>query len=122
MVDDSNSGCHTATMVAQIAPFEALTRSAEIIGSQGKLARICGVSSTAVWKWMQSGKRLPAEHVLKVEAATGVSRHLLRPDIYPLSEAASDIGPGEDCGAILSSCPPPVACDRRGKAQRKDAA
>ncbi|KNH02633.1 hypothetical protein J121_417 [Qipengyuania citrea LAMA 915] len=32
---------------------------------------------------MQSGKRLPAEYVLRVEAATDISRHDLRPDIYP---------------------------------------
>lgn len=33
---------------------------------------------------MQSSKRVPAEHVLRIEAATGVSRHSLRPDIYPV--------------------------------------
>jgi DNA-binding transcriptional regulator YdaS (Cro superfamily) len=48
------------------------------------MARICGVSQAAVWKWLQSSKRLPAEHVLVVEAKTGVSRHHLRPDIYPI--------------------------------------
>lgn len=71
---------------------------------------------------MQSGKRLPAEHVLAVEAATGVSRHLLRPDIYPLSERQQGEDPGEECGTILIATQPAVACDRRGKAQRKDAA
>ncbi|MFN3552943.1 MAG: transcriptional regulator [Novosphingobium meiothermophilum] len=53
-------------------------------GSQSALARLVGCSSTAVWKWVQSSKRMPAEFVLKAEAATGISRHLLRPDIYPL--------------------------------------
>lgn len=48
------------------------------------MADVCGVSQTAVWKWLQSSKRLPAEYVLRVEAATGVSRHSLRPDIYPV--------------------------------------
>ncbi|MGE4324132.1 MAG: transcriptional regulator [Sphingobium sp.] len=67
-----------------LTPFEALQRAVEILGSQSALARICGVSQTAVWKWLQSSKRLPAEHVLRVEAATGVSRHWLRPDIYPV--------------------------------------
>ncbi|MBG6118790.1 DNA-binding transcriptional regulator YdaS (Cro superfamily) [Sphingobium sp. JAI105] len=42
------------------------------------------MSPTAVWKWVQSSKRLPAEYVLGLEAATGVSRHHLRPDIYPI--------------------------------------
>ncbi|QOV95419.1 helix-turn-helix domain-containing protein [Novosphingobium sp. ES2-1] len=43
-----------------------------------------GCSNTSVWKWVQSSKRMPAEFVLKAEAATGVSRHVLRPDIYPV--------------------------------------
>lgn len=33
---------------------------------------------------MQISRRVPAEFVLKVEALTGVSRHELRPDIYPI--------------------------------------
>lgn len=32
---------------------------------------------------MQDKKPLPPIHVLAVEAATGISRHDLRPDIYP---------------------------------------
>lgn len=46
------------------------------------MARICGVSQTAVWKWLQI-RRLPPLYVLAVEASTGISRHHLRPDIYP---------------------------------------
>jgi len=64
-------------------PFEALQAALAAAGSQSELARICSVSQPAVWKWLQSSKRLPAEYVLRVEAATGVSRHVLRPDIYP---------------------------------------
>lgn len=61
----------------------------EAAGSQTAFAAICGVSQAAVWKWVQSSKRLPEQHVLAVEAATKVPRHLLRPDIYP-----ADLGPG----------------------------
>lgn len=64
-------------------PFEALQAAVDKAGSQAEIARIAGVSTTAVWKWVQSSKRVPAEFVLKIEAATGVSRHDLRPDIYP---------------------------------------
>jgi DNA-binding transcriptional regulator YdaS (Cro superfamily) len=45
------------------------------------------VTHSPVSQW----KRVLAERVLAVEAATGVSRHTLRPDIYPApasSEAA----------------------------------
>lgn len=43
------------------------------------LAREIGISQPAVSQW----KVCPAERVLAVESATGVSRHVLRPDIYP---------------------------------------
>lgn len=87
--------------------FGALAAAVQRAGSQAALAKICNVSSTAVWKWMQSSKRLPAEHVLAVEAATGVSRHELRPDIYPrefdVAPSPSAIGePYYECGPILS--------------------
>lgn len=109
-------------MESTLTPFEALTLAVEQAGGQSATARVCEVTQPAVWKWLQSGKKLPAEFVLRMEAATGVSRHLLRPDIYPLSDAAQGEDPGEECGTILSSTPPRVACDRRDKAQRKDAA
>ncbi|MDA5192783.1 transcriptional regulator [Govanella unica] len=67
-----------------MTPFEALEAAVERAGSQSALARKLGVSQTAVWKWLQSSKRIPAEHVLKTEKMTGISRHLLRPDIYPM--------------------------------------
>ncbi|EHJ60012.1 helix-turn-helix domain-containing protein [Novosphingobium pentaromativorans] len=65
-----------------ITPYEALLQAVETAGSQSALARACGVGQPAVWKWLQV-KRLPAEYVLRIEAETGVSRHDLRPDIYP---------------------------------------
>lgn len=71
-------------MNEDLTPFEALQMAVEIAGSQSALARICGVSQTAVWKWVQSSKRVPPDYVLRVEAATGISRHVLRPDIYPV--------------------------------------
>ena len=71
-------------MADALTPYEALQNAAEIAGSQSALAKICGVGQPAVWKWMQSSKRVPAEYVLRIEAATGISRHYLRPDIYPV--------------------------------------
>lgn len=83
LVDIINLGCQKANMVDKPTPFEALQLAIAKAGSQAEIARIAGVSTTAVWKWVQSSKRVPAEFVLKIEAATGVSRHDLRPDIYP---------------------------------------
>lgn len=49
-------------------------------GSRRKLAARMSLTPQAITKW---AKRIPAERVLAVEAATGVSRHDLRPDLYP---------------------------------------
>jgi len=63
--------------------YEALLRAIDALGSQAALARLCGVTPTAVWKWVQSSKQLPPEFVLRVETETGIPRHHLRPDLYP---------------------------------------
>jgi DNA-binding transcriptional regulator YdaS (Cro superfamily) len=105
-------------MEQEITPYQALVSATEVAGSQSAMARICEVTQTAVWKWLQSSKRLPAEYVLRVEAATGVPRHLLRPDIYPLDlppiPASAIAEPTPLCGPILSG----HMVDRQGKAQR----
>jgi TorA maturation chaperone TorD len=47
-------------------------------GSITELARRIGISQPSVSNW----SKVPAERVLAVEAATGISRTILRPDIY----------------------------------------
>jgi DNA-binding transcriptional regulator YdaS (Cro superfamily) len=66
-----------------MTPQQALSQAVTRIGSQSAMARLLGISQAAVWKWLDDGMVLPAEHVLKVECATNVSRCDLRPDIYP---------------------------------------
>lgn len=66
-----------------LTPFQALQLALDRAGSQTALADICGLSQTAVWKWLRQTKRAKAECVLAIEQATGVSRHDLRPDLYP---------------------------------------
>src|SRR5215203_323825 len=56
-------------------------RAIRAAGGVGALARSLGVSQPAISNW----QRIPAERVLAVEARTGVSRTLLRPDLYPMS-------------------------------------
>lgn len=80
-------------MVMALTPFEALRLAVERANGQSGLARICGVSQTAVWKWLQSSKRMPAEYVLRAEAATGVPRYCLRPDIYPRGDMVDQAAP-----------------------------
>lgn len=48
-------------------------------GSLTAMARELGISHSAILQWV----RIPAERVLVVERITGISRHDLRPDLYP---------------------------------------
>lgn len=98
-------------MQSHATPFEALQAAVMRAGSQSAMARVCGVSQTAVWKWLQSGKRLPAEHCLAVETATGVSKHLLRPDIYPADLSSISL-PVDDASGSVGPSAPTVDFDR----------
>lgn len=48
-------------------------------GRASRLAEGLGIFPSAISQWTQ----VPAEQVLEVERLTGVSRHDLRPDLYP---------------------------------------
>jgi len=60
-----------------------IIKASNIVGSQAELARLMGVTSMAVTKWVYNG--VPAERVLAIEKLCKgkVTRHQLRPDIYP---------------------------------------
>lgn len=63
---------------------EALQRAINAKNGQLPLAKAIGTSQSNVWEWLNRSRRgVPAEWVLKIEAATGVQRHELRPDIFP---------------------------------------
>ncbi|MBI3433557.1 MAG: molecular chaperone TorD family protein [Proteobacteria bacterium] len=55
-----------------------LDEAIRVAGGVGALARKLGISQPSVSNW----SRIPAERVLAVEAATGVTRAALRPDLY----------------------------------------
>jgi TorA maturation chaperone TorD len=55
-----------------------LDEAIRVAGGVGALARKIGISQPSVSNWA----RVPAERVLSVETATGVSRAVLRPDLY----------------------------------------
>ena len=50
-------------------------------GNAYKLAKALNISPQAVYQW----ERTPVSKVLEVSEITGISRHKLRPDIYPES-------------------------------------
>lgn len=64
----------------------SVKKAVEVVGGQAELAALCGVSQQAVYRWTVAG--CPATRVLDVEKATAgkVTRHELRPDLYPLDE------------------------------------
>lgn len=49
------------------------------------LARDLGITASALWQWDE----FPAERVIQVERLTGISRHEMRPDLYPVEESAA---------------------------------
>jgi TorA maturation chaperone TorD len=71
-----------------VRSLAALELAIERAGGQSALARAIGKSQGHVWHWVKVAKRAPAEAVLAIETATGVSRTELRPDVYPTAAAA----------------------------------
>lgn len=63
--------------------FEALRAVRAAFPSEQAMADAFGVSQPTIWRWLNQSKQLPHNHVLQAERLTGVSRHDLRPDIYP---------------------------------------
>ena len=58
--------------------MRALNRAIDAAGGVAQLARKIGIAQPSVSNW----SRVPAQRVIAVEAATGVSRKQLRPDLY----------------------------------------
>ncbi len=61
-----------------------ISKAAKAAGNKSALARALGIQVQSIQQW----KRIPAERVLQIERITGISRHVLRPDIYPRERAA----------------------------------
>lgn len=75
-----NSSPHNSPPTVTVPAL--IQRAAELSGGMSALARHLGVSRSAPYSWT----RIPAGRVLQIEAATGgrLSRHALRPDLYPI--------------------------------------
>lgn len=63
----------------------ALDRAVRLSGGQATFARLIGVTAQAVSQW----DKVPPLRVLEVERVSGVSRHDLRPDLYPIEAEAA---------------------------------
>lgn len=69
-----------------MTPPEALAKAVQIAGGQAPFGRVVGVTQGAVWQRLKANKPAAAGWVLRAEEATGISRHDLRPDIYPVEQ------------------------------------
>jgi DNA-binding transcriptional regulator YdaS (Cro superfamily) len=69
------------TIVASMTPKTALKKAIKICGGPAATARALGIKKQAVHKW----KKCPPTRAIPLEAATQceVTRHQLRPDLYP---------------------------------------
>jgi len=59
---------------------KGLRKVIEELGSLARLAEAINITKQAVSQW----QRVPIDRVLEVEKVSGVSRHELRPDFYPI--------------------------------------
>lgn len=62
-------------------PTEALKKAIDKAGGMTKLARKLGVTPQCVYGWVVR-QRVPPQQCSRIEAATGVGRKQLRPDIF----------------------------------------
>ncbi len=72
-----------------------LSAAVRAIGSQSAFGRLIGRSQTWVFNALRDNKPLPAENVAAVERETGISRHDLRPDLYPREAPPTDGDAGQ---------------------------
>lgn len=84
-----------------------LARACRAVGSQSALARLIGKHQTTISERLRDKKTVWAEDVLVIEEATGISRHDLRPDLYPREEPPAQPPAG--------NIPPPAGGSRGGE-------
>lgn len=78
-------------MSSDSPPFLAFKQAVQRAGGQSAFAAICGCTQGNISQLLNRRRVLPSRYVLPVEAATGISRHELRPDIYPVEPLARPV-------------------------------
>lgn len=76
----------TLTPAQHDSAFAAFERAVAAAGSQSELARLIGCTPANIHQLLKARRLLSARFVIPAESATGVSRHDLRPDLYPREE------------------------------------
>lgn len=72
---------------------DALKKAVDLAGGQSALGRMIGRDQKAIWAWLNTTQKVPAEDVLKIEEAVKgkINRYDLRPDVYPQLQPLSQI-------------------------------
>lgn len=65
---------------------KAISKAISIVGSQDKLAKLCGKTQTTVWKWVNGLTNVSPENVVLIVKATNgqVKAWEIRPDLPDL--------------------------------------
>lgn len=69
--------------MARKSPIEKAVKACN--DNMSELARRLGIKVQTIQQWT----RIPAERVHEVERVTGIPRHELRPDLYPIAREAA---------------------------------
>lgn len=82
-----------------MTPEQAFLAALDLAKTQAALAAIVGKRQPAISKRIAGSCRAEPDEVLAIEQALGVPRELLRPDLYPPSDAVhaapvAGVGPG----------------------------
>lgn len=88
-------------MVEERTPYEALMACHDKAESQSQMARDLGCSQAAIWKMIQSSKRISHRYVLLAERLYGVAKEELRPDLYPREIMVDEAAEDRFCGIDL---------------------
>lgn len=62
--------------------IEIVEVAAKKVGGLAELGRLMGISRNAFYRW----REVPPKRVLQLEKISGISRHEMRPDLYPPDE------------------------------------
>lgn len=65
--------------IASDQPVTGLAAAKKAAGNAKKLAALLGLTPAAITKW---GSEVPLKRLVEVEAATGIPRYILRPDLF----------------------------------------
>lgn len=90
-----------------------------VAGGQTALARALGIAQSTVATWLRRGNELPAKFVIPVETAFGISRHELRPDLYPADLPPPPVAQ-QPAGQPPASTPRPLEGEEAGGSSAQD--